>query len=185
MALRSLTIVCLIFLGAGPVPCRVHADDKAPRRDPAGSSVVMGQLRLLFDSWDINRDGVLDRAELAKAFRGPGARPYTGQAPAVKVGVKYPDYQFLIQVDQNNDGKITRREFEDWARSYVSKRGRVRTAERRLASLEKKMQNESRAEDKKVLAAEIDRQKQVLEAQKKQIHYIETVEKHLARRKVK
>ena len=185
MLLRPLPIVCLILAVPVIAPGRADADDKASRKDPAGSSYVMGQLRLLFDSWDLNRDDFLDRAELAKAFRGPGAHPYTGQAPAVKVGLKYPDYQFLIQVDQNRDGKISRTEFEDWARGYVSRRSKVRSAERRLAALEKKMQNEAKAEDKKALAMEIDKQKQLLEIQKKQIHYIETIEKHLTRRKAR
>ncbi len=50
--------------------------------DPRGTKVYMDQLRSLFDAWDLNSDGYLDKAELAKAFRGPDAKPFDYVAPS-------------------------------------------------------------------------------------------------------
>src|SRR5665213_2676213 len=46
------------------------------KADPPGTSMYMERLRKLFDKWDLNSDNFLDKEELAKAFRGPDAKPY-------------------------------------------------------------------------------------------------------------
>jgi Ca2+-binding EF-hand superfamily protein len=119
------------------------------------ASAIKGQLRLLFKTWDLNDDGYLDKAELARAFRGPKAKPYDAPAPTkgeeakdkdtkdkdardkdakdanAKAGgkdgkagkpefMKYPDYVFLTELDGDGDGRISRKEFESWARGYTS-----------------------------------------------------------------
>jgi hypothetical protein len=50
------------------------------KTDPKGTGPIMSQLRSLFDAWDLNKDTYLDKEELARAFRGPKAKPfdYTG-----------------------------------------------------------------------------------------------------------
>jgi hypothetical protein len=58
------------------------ARDGKPKKDPPGTAPYLAQLRGLFKSWDLNGDGYLDKEELAKAFRGPNAKPYDYQAPA-------------------------------------------------------------------------------------------------------
>jgi hypothetical protein len=48
---------------------------KAPA-DPPGTSGIMARYRLWFAAADTNNDGMLDKEELAKAFRGPNAKPF-------------------------------------------------------------------------------------------------------------
>jgi hypothetical protein len=60
----------------------VSAQPKTTVKDPPGTGIYMDQFRLLFDRWDLNGDGYLDKEELAKAFRGPNAKPYDYVAPS-------------------------------------------------------------------------------------------------------
>jgi Ca2+-binding EF-hand superfamily protein len=46
------------------------------KADPPGLSLYLGPLRQWFSTTDANSDNYLDKEELAKAFRGPGAKPY-------------------------------------------------------------------------------------------------------------
>jgi hypothetical protein len=109
------------------------------------ATTIREQLRLLFKTWDLNDDDYLDREELARAFRGPKAKPYEplsrdktednkdkgeSKNPVGKTDrpdkpdkpeyAKYPDYVFLTEVDENGDGKVSRKEFETWARAYAT-----------------------------------------------------------------
>jgi len=62
-----------------------------------------------FHQADRNKDGFLDAAELARAFRGPSAKVIDD-----KVGAKetHPDHAFVDAWDANKDGKISLAEFE-------------------------------------------------------------------------
>jgi hypothetical protein len=86
----------------------------APKKDPAGTTLYMGQLRLLFANTDANKDGYLEKSELAKAFAGQGNT-------------------VLVQLDQDGDGRVSRDEFMAWAREYAL---RLKT----LANEQKKLQ---------------------------------------------
>jgi len=71
-------LMLLFALGAAAQDAQDKDKDKKKKEppDPPRTGVYMGQLRLLFDAWDVNKDGYLDKQELAVAFRGKGALPY-------------------------------------------------------------------------------------------------------------
>jgi len=92
--------------------------------DPPGTTLYMGRLRAQFVAWDLDGDGFLDKSELAKAFRGTDAKPYDYKKPGDSTPAsgdltslkkpdysEYPDYNFLIKLDQDGDGMISRAEF--------------------------------------------------------------------------
>jgi Ca2+-binding EF-hand superfamily protein len=119
---------------------------KGPK-DPKGTSLYMGQLRALFDAWDANKDGYLDKQELRRAVerlrqaraaaRGKAAQ---GAAPA---GPR-PDFDALDRdadgrltrdevkgspladqfdrIDTNKDGQIDRKEFEAYLKKQAGKK---------------------------------------------------------------
>ncbi len=59
-------------------PVSAQAQETA---DPPGTAGIMARYRLWFAAADANKDGVLDKEELAKAFRGPSAKPFDYVAP--------------------------------------------------------------------------------------------------------
>lgn len=76
------------------------------------------QLDASFAQADKNKDGFLDAEELAKAFRGP-----TAKVIADKVGAKgetHPDHAFMDTWDANNDGKVSKAEFEKYEAAAVA-----------------------------------------------------------------
>jgi hypothetical protein len=95
----------------------------APQKDPQ----VEAQLHALFNKWDLDRDGFLDKEELAKHFRGPKAKPPEGDLYDDKGNLtplfyqaktKYPDLIFLWSLDKDMDGRINWSEFEQNGQAY-------------------------------------------------------------------
>jgi hypothetical protein len=155
--MRDYTRLCwrrflgLLVVLALAVPLRGAGPKEKP--DPAGTTLYMGQLRDLFATWDRNHDGYLDKEELARGFRGPKAKPYDaavagpaksppGETAKDKPGpdyVQYPDFHFLAQLDQNNDGKISRAEFLTWAREYAVQWKKADALQSKLAAAQQKL----------------------------------------------
>jgi Ca2+-binding EF-hand superfamily protein len=158
----------LLALAAAALP--------APKKDPAGTALVMGQLRLVFATWDINGDGYLDKQELAKAFRGADAkayeRPKDGSSTSAPDFAKYPDHALLIELDVNGDGRISKDEFEAWARDYAvalkhqeQAQKKIATAEHKLLTLSKnssKMTPKELATEQKTLENELKKEQEAL-----------------------
>jgi hypothetical protein len=184
--LRALAVAGLLMLMATSVPA---ADTK--KKDPKGTGPIMAQLRATFAAWDLNSDGYLDKEELAKAFRGSDAKPYDYKSDKAKDGdkkddekakdnasdkgtssstskpdySKYPDYLFLVQLDKNGDEKISKDEFESWARDYAVQLKkqldvlqRIEKAEAKLANSEAKLG----AKEKRAVKAELKKDREVL-----------------------
>jgi EF-hand domain pair len=164
----------------------LQAGDKSGKegKDPAGTTLIMGQLRELFARWDTNNDGFLDRAELARAFRGSGAKPApSGPGSVTRSSLShYPDLEFLVQLDQNNDGRISRAEFIDWARGFAQEYKKTNNGRQSGSKSQKKSQGGSGTTTAK---AQAQQQQQAAQAMGQQFKFLETIEKQLKSVKTK
>jgi Ca2+-binding EF-hand superfamily protein len=163
-SLRPFAAAGLLLLLVTVVPAA------PPKKDPPGTSLTMGQLRALFATWDLNGDGYLDKQELARAFRGPHARPYEPRAEsnAKADHSKYPDYLFLVELDANNDGRISKDEFTTWARDYAVQLKHQNDALKKIQKLQTKLESTTKAGDQKQLQGEIKKEQEALKKLDKQ-----------------
>lgn len=102
---------------------------------PAGSHSTRqaAQLHGLFERWDLNKDGYIDAEELAKALRGPNAKPVEHKETGKPhVDTKHPDHTFLERYDTDKDGRISRSEFEQWERAAGAELKQLADLQRRL-----------------------------------------------------
>jgi hypothetical protein len=167
-------VMAVLFLLSGEMSTSMAQAKKG------GLTPYLNKLKGTFTSLDLNGDGFLDKEELAKAFRGPDAKPFDfkkapvekpakiktecvvlaslpvpalasgmviaevwqGQMPAANLDnksaskpdySKYPDYLFLQQYDTNQDEKISKKEFDVWARDYAQQWKNYDDAQKRLA----------------------------------------------------
>jgi len=85
-----------VLLAEEPASGSKKDDNKKDTDNP-----VMAQLMARFDAWDTNKDGFLDKDELAKAL---------GENRAKRA---------LELYDKDSDGKISKDEYTAWAKAYV------------------------------------------------------------------
>jgi hypothetical protein len=107
-----------------PIPAKGQKGKKDDKNEPKKVDPnvfvkpLVKQLFSHFTSWDENKDDGLDTTELAKAFRGPQAKPYDADKDTDRNSL--PDYQFLVLVNKNSDAKISRKEYESWVKKYAT-----------------------------------------------------------------
>lgn len=188
----TLALVAAVSADAPTVPTTPAPTQEPP--DPPGTTPYMNRLRAVFAEWDLNGDNYLDKAELAKAFRGPDARPYddnksadattgsstptaTDPAKGASKGLKtakkpdysqYEDYEFLVQLDQDSDGRISRSEFLSWVRDYAVQLKQKVDQETKVAALEAKLQSTGSAKEAKALQKELKKEQASLTKLSKQ-----------------
>ena len=86
------TALCMAVVIAVSTPLHSQTGGKDPKKKDVkkkdnDQSQYLKQLEARFRDWDDNKDDTLNKAELAKAFRGPKAKPY--DAP--------PDFKTQVQ----------------------------------------------------------------------------------------
>jgi hypothetical protein len=175
----------LVALVAGSAP-------GAEKPDPPGTGALMGQLRVLFKTWDVNKDGHLDKDELARAFRGADARAsdYLIDLKALKEKKNskraretffkdYPDYHFLLEVDLDGDDKISRDEFMIWARDYAVDLKKQLETEQRVLQAEARMEVALADKELKLLQEEMKLDKEALKKWEKEMKAYEQLLKQL------
>ncbi len=129
------------------------ADKKKGKVSPE----IAKQIREAFDKMDLDKDGSLDRAELAKAFRGPGAKPLPEpkkdekkteptdptKKPAPSAQSKFPDGAFLEKFDADDDGKVSFGEYDDGLSEIIAEQldaqKKLNDAEKKLAQQQKEL----------------------------------------------
>ncbi len=170
-----------------------RADDKTDAKtqpDPPGTGPIMNTLRSWFDQHDLNSDGFLDKQELAKAFRGPDAKPFdAGDAPkdppkdpppsestskntpgdttkpTTSKYAKYIDYQYLTLVDTNQDGQVSRDEFNTWARGYAVQVKQLEELNAKLVKMQQQLARQANAELQREARALQEQQRRMMAQQ--------------------
>jgi hypothetical protein len=111
-------VLCGLLLVSATI---AWADDK--KKDTNKDTAISNEAKQVFDKYDLNKDDFLDKAELAKMFRGSSAKPPAEKKKddAKKDDKKklLPDEEFLQKWDKNGDEKISRDEFEAAFKDYV------------------------------------------------------------------
>ena len=201
----SVVAVCLTLATACVALAEASSESTAHKKGKNSQSTqkYVDLLSKLFDKWDLNSDDYLDKEELAKAFRGPNAKPYdykkdypdndaatdtskddskdstTTKKPNY---TNYPDYTFLMNLDTDGDGQISRDEFMDWAKGYAVQLKDQAAQQKKVAALETRLQSASGKEARSI-ERQLRREQAKIDRMISQMNSAETaMGEHLRRR---
>jgi hypothetical protein len=120
----------------------------------APKTPVEKRLKAEFDALDLDKNTFLDKEELAKAFRGPKAKPptqgmYDDQGRLTKTyyeaKTKYPDLVFLWAADKDNDKLVSWPEYRDYELKVLAAQKQMQQAlQRSLQSIRRRTSTASR-----------------------------------------
>jgi HEAT repeat protein len=142
VARQNILIEVLVKIGAGAVPAleyelksqRPEARDRfnlvldrigpvtavKALPEPTGKvGEIYRDLHGLFEKWDHKHRGYLDRKDLERVFRAANLEAAKGR-PGVAHRGERPEV-FLKRLDRNGDGRISKAEYEHWARGHAEK----------------------------------------------------------------
>lgn len=176
VAQTVLALLCLVLLLTADVQGWQKSSAVSKKADPAGTGPTMGLLRSLFTDWDVNKDNYLDKRELARGFRmlqAKAAPPEKEPPPAIgtdktktapgQKAASTLEQQFLAQVDQDGDKRVSRDEFINWAREYAVLLKNIATAEGKIAKAEAKLKTNLRETTRKTVEADLQAERKALE----------------------
>ncbi len=139
---------------AAVVLSKSQSQPSPPRKEHTGvTGLIQSQLRAWFAGNDSNKDDFLDKDELAHAIRGQLARAYDYVPPGQKPRQfssrdfrRYPDYALLSRLDRDNDGKISRDEFERWSYDYSDYLKKVMDEQQRIKQAQDRLMERNLSE---------------------------------------
>ncbi|MFO0864878.1 MAG: EF-hand domain-containing protein [Gemmataceae bacterium] len=186
----SLTLPCFVSADKDKKDNKKDNKKPAPKSDPAPAmlnrqmdewelsqrNLMMTQMRARFSSMDGNRDDFLDEAELAIGFRGKNAKPPVAPSPTSENppktapdSKKYPDQDFLLALDDNNDRRVSLAEYLEWAEDYALSYSRAaRNAEEtriRVVDLQLKAAQAASAAQRQAIENQLNQQRLALARQ--------------------
>ena len=75
--------------------------------------------------------------------------------------------------------KISRSEFQDWARDYAVQLKKLAELQERIAAAERRLAGKIATVEKHRVTKELQNQRKAVTELKKQVHHLETIDKHL------
>jgi hypothetical protein len=185
-----LTVPCYVAADKDKKDNKKDNKKPAPKSDPAPAilsrqmdewelsqrNLMLTQMRARFSSMDGNRDDFLDEAELAIGFRGKSAKPPVPPSPTSETAPKtapdnkkYPDQEFLLALDDNNDRRVSLAEYLEWAEDYALAYARTaRNAEEtrvRIVDLQLKAVQAASAAQRQAIENQLNQQRLALAKQ--------------------
>lgn len=135
------------------------------------------QLKAQFARSDRNKDGALDKEELAKTFRGPAAKPLpdnTDADPKKPARPPTADQLFLQTFDADKDGKVTFDEYKSGmagvVEEFLDQQKQLEEQQHKLLEAQRKLSGGKLGKNERGdLEKQIREQQQMIERQQKQI----------------